>query len=142
MELSEGARATMWLDGYRPTDAEVLVRYDHRRFGDFAAVTRRRHGEGSVVSVGTVPNPALAEDLFRMLVPSPKSGAWARDEPVTVMSGEADGRRIWFLHNWSEDPAAATVPHAVVDLVSGAEHPAGAALEFGPWSSQVLAGPA
>ena len=142
MELSEGARATMWLDGYRPTDAEVLVRYDHRRFGDFAAVTRRRHGEGSVVSVGTVPNPALAEDLFRMLVPSPTAGVWLRDEPVTVMSGECDGRRIWFLHNWSEDPAAATVPHAVVDLVSGAEHPAGAALEFGPWSSQVLAGPA
>lgn len=142
MELSEGARATMWLDGYRPTDAEVLVRYDHRRFGDFAAVTRRRHGDGRVVSVGTVPNPALAEDLFRMLVPTPTAGVWVRDEPVTVMSGEADGRRIWFLHNWSEDPAAATVPHAVVDLVSGEEHPAGAALELEPWSCLVLADPA
>ena len=142
MRLSEGARATMWLDGYLPTDAEVLARYDHRRFGAFAAVTRRSHGEGQVVCVGTVPNVALAQDLFRMLVPSPASAAWARDEPVTVMSGESAGRRIWFLHNWSEDPAAAVVPSPAVDLVSGEAHPQGARLELGPWSCLVLADPA
>ena len=142
MRLSEGARATMWLDGYLPTDAEVLARYDHRRFGAFAAVTRRSHGEGQVVCVGTVPNAALAQDLFRMLVPSPASAAWARDEPVTVMSGESAGRRIWFLHNWSEDPAAAVVPSPAVDLVSGEAHPQGARLELGPWSCLVLADPA
>lgn len=52
-------------------DAEVLVEYDHPHFGRWPAVTTRRHGEGSVTYVGTVPGRALAHALARWLAPFP-----------------------------------------------------------------------
>src|SRR4029079_18311192 len=82
----------------------VLARYEHPRFGDFPAVTTNGHGAGRITVVGTVPSPELAADLVPWAVPSPIADGLAADRalPVTVASGSLpDGRRAWFVFNWS-----------------------------------------
>ena len=139
-ELSPGAAATQWLDGYRLEGAEVLASYDHHYFGAFPAVTSKVAGSGRVVAVGTVPNPAFAVDLFRRFIPTPASSGWERDPSVTVLSGRTPDGPVWFLHNWSKDPAAATVPVDCTGMVDGAAHRSGDRIELGPWGVTVLAG--
>lgn len=138
LQLSSEARGTAWADGLEADGAEILARYDDVEFGRFAAITSKASGEGRVTTVGTVPNPALAADLARWLAPEPINGRWITSDSVTVLSGLTSKKRVWFTHNWSSQPASATTPSAVRDLVSGAQHVAGASLSLDPWTCLVL----
>jgi beta-galactosidase len=138
LTLPPDAAGTRWADGVQADGAEVLAGYEHPHFGQFAAITTRSHGKGRVTYVGTVPNPALGEALFRWLVPD--AGPWG-SMPVGVTSTGAtatDGRRLRFLHNWAWEPATVRVPVAVHDVLDGADHHPGAELRLGPWDVRVL----
>jgi beta-galactosidase len=135
------ATARLWADGLINDDAEVLARYEHPRFGDFPAVTTKAHGAGRITVVGTVPSPALAADLVRWAVPSPVADGLASDRalPVTVASGTLpDGRRAWFVFNWSWTETAVTLDRDVTDAVTAAVHAAGTELPLAAWSTLTL----
>jgi beta-galactosidase len=139
---SPDAQATGWADGLVADGAQTLVRYEHHAFGRFPAVTTAVFGTGRVTTVGTVPNVSLGIDLGRWLVPKPLGAGWLADASsgVTVASGTTSGgTRTWFLHNWSCTVACVTVPHAVVDRVSGTRHSVGEKLSLEPWTCRVLA---
>jgi len=138
--LPDEARATLWADGLIPTDAEVLLEYDHPSLGRFAALTTRTVGAGRITHIGTVPDAALSAALVRWLVADRDGTDWGiGDRPLTAHSGRgADGRRVWFLHNWSAEPAALSAPVGMADVVSGEPVPAGAAVELAPWDCRVL----
>jgi beta-galactosidase len=135
--LPDGATATRWADGLTVIDAEVLAEYDHPHFGRWPAITTRRHGEGRITCVGTVPGRELARAFAQWLAPTAVSG-W-RDLPasVTATTGTApDGRRVHVVHNWSWEPARVTTPVPLSDVLNGG--PAATALELGPWDVRVL----
>ena len=137
--VSDAARGTRWLDSLHLEGAEALVGYEHPEFGRFPAITTRASGAGRISYVGTVPNPALAADIARWLVPQPVAAGWTRGATVTVASGvTATGARVWFISNWSSDAASATAPHAVVDTASGEHFAAGQIFSLEPWASLVL----
>ncbi|GAA3820517.1 beta-galactosidase [Sphaerisporangium flaviroseum] len=138
LELPSEAAGTRWVDGVQADGAEALAVYRHPHFGRFAAVTTRSHGKGRITYVGTVPNAALAQALFRWLVPD--AGAWTA-LPVGVTSTGAtavDGQRLRFLHNWTWEAATVQVPVAVRDVLDAGDHAAGEALTLGPWDVRVL----
>jgi beta-galactosidase len=138
LSLPAAAAATRWADGLQADGADVLAAYDHPHFGQFAAMTTRAYGKGRITYVGTVPNPALGEALFRWLVPN--AGPW-QPLPASVTSTGAtarDGRRIRFLHNWSWQETTMTIPAAVRDVLDGTDHEAGAEVRLGPWDVRVL----
>lgn len=138
---SGDATARLWADGLIADGADVLARYEHPRFGDFPAVTTNAHGSGRVTVVGTVPSPALAADLARWAVPSMIADELASDRalPVTVASGSLpDGRRAWFVFNWSWSDAAITLDRDVTDAVTAAAHAAGTELPLAAWSTLTL----
>ncbi|ONI80165.1 beta-galactosidase [Saccharothrix sp. ALI-22-I] len=137
--LPENATATRWADGLTVIDADVLVEYDHPHFGRFPAVTTRRHGEGRVTHVGTIPGRDLARALAGWLAPAAVSG-W-RDLPasVTATTGTSpDGRRVHVVHNWSWEPARVGTPVALSDVLDGSSVPAGTALDLGAWDVRVF----
>ena len=149
--VSDGARATRWIDGLMPrvagegsvenSGAEVLARYDHPEFGRFAAITTHSAGAGRVTYVGTVPNAALSADIARFVVPHPIAAKWraGATSSVTVASGTVpSGIRTWFVHNWSSVSAAITAPHRVVDASDGTTYAAGHEFSLEPWASIVL----
>jgi beta-galactosidase len=138
-ELPDDAVATNWVDGLTVVDAEVLAEYDHPHFGRWPAITTRRHGDGRVTCVGTVPGRALAQALARWLAPSTVS-EW-RDLPVSVTATTGtspDGRRVHVVHNWSWEPAHVQVPVELSDALDSTFVPAGAELDLGPWDVRVL----
>ena len=141
LSVSEHAAAALWADGLVSDGAEVLARYRHPRFSDFPAVTTNTHGQGRITVVGTVPSPTLAADLVRWAVPSPVADelAHGRALPVTVASGSLpDGRRAWFVFNWSWNDTAITLDRDVADAVSAATHAAGTELPLAAWSTLAL----
>ncbi|PJJ70562.1 beta-galactosidase [Diaminobutyricimonas aerilata] len=141
LAVTEGARATLWADGLLVDGAEVLARYRHPRFAGFPAVTTNPHGHGRVTLVGTVPSPALAVDLIRWAVEAPIADALAPERalPVTVSSGSLlDGRRAWFLFNWSWNATTVTLAREVTDAVTDTRHPAGTELPLAPWSATTV----
>ncbi|HEY9310459.1 MAG TPA: beta-galactosidase [Microbacterium sp.] len=143
LPLSEGATATMWADGLLPSGADTLMRYEHPRFGDFAAVTSQEHGEGRITVVGTVPSAALAADILRWAAPTLHADAivTARALPVTVSSGSLpDGRRVWFLFNWSGEAQAFTPRVDLEDAVTTEQLTAGTEISLPAWSTRCLVG--
>jgi beta-galactosidase len=136
--LPEGAAATAWADAIVPEGAQTLLRYAHPHLGRWPAVTTQAYGEGRVTYVGTLPDRALAVALARWLRPA--RDAWAdRPESVTVTSGRtAEGRRAYFVANWSWDPAGVQLPVPVLDVLSGDEMALGAPLDLGAWDTRVL----
>jgi beta-galactosidase len=138
-ELPEGATATRWADGLRPVDAGVLVQYDHPHFGRWPAVTSRRHGEGRVTYVGTVPGRDLAQALAEWSAPSPRSG-W-RDLPasVTALTGTSStGQHVHVVHNWGWEPIRVRTPADLTDAVTGDSLPAGTTVNLTSWDVRIF----
>ncbi|MFE3033166.1 beta-galactosidase [Streptomyces canus] len=137
--LPEGATATRWADALTVTDAEVLAGYRHPHFGNWPAITTRRHGQGRVTCVGTVPDRALARGLAQWLAPTPRHGWSDLPDTVTATTGTApDGRRVHIVHNWSWEPARVVAPVDLTDVLNDAPLAAGAGLELGAWDVRVL----
>ncbi|MEV4261286.1 beta-galactosidase [Kribbella sp. NPDC049584] len=134
LELGDDAAATRWVDGLQLDGAEVLVGYDDPHFSRWPAITTRAYGSGRITYVGTVPNPALAADLFRWIKPD----SWSeRPSSVTVTSATAaGGRRLRFVHNWSWDSVDLKIPGPARDVL--ADRPTNGKLELGPWDVRVL----
>ncbi|WP_323743425.1 beta-galactosidase [Agreia pratensis] len=144
LALRDGSAATDWIDGLTPTTADDLVSYVHPHFGRWPAVTTRAHGRGRITMVGTVPNQQLAHSIAEWLVPEPVAG-WENLPPsVTVTSSTGpDGRRVYFVHNWSWLEQSVATPCELVDVLD-ADGPvlgSGSALELGAWDVRVLATP-
>jgi beta-galactosidase len=140
-DVSEDAAAGLWADGLLSDGAAVLARYRHPRFDAFAAITSNEHGAGRITVVGTVPSRALAVDLMRWAVQSPIADALAPDRnlPVTVTSGTLpNGRRAWFVFNWSWSETVLTLARDVTGLASSISHKEGAQLPLAAWSTLTL----
>ncbi len=141
LAATEAAAARLWADGLIADGADVLARYEHPWFSNFPAATTNAHGSGRITVVGTVPSAGLAADLVRWAVPEPVADALVpgREPPVTVASGTLpDGRRAWFVFNWSWSGTTVTLARDVTDPVSAASHTAGTELPLGAWSSLTL----
>jgi beta-galactosidase len=138
LTLPDAAAGTRWADGLYADGAEVLAGYDHPHYGRFAAITTKLHGHGRITYVGTIPNTELGKALFRWLLPDPHP--W-EPLPSTVTAAGAtaqDGRRVRFLHNWSWQKTAVTLPIAMRDVLSGTGYELGTHLQLGPWDVHVL----
>ncbi|WNM32909.1 beta-galactosidase [Streptomyces sp. Li-HN-5-11] len=139
LQLPDGATATRWADGLTVTGADVLATYEHPHFGRWPAITTRRHGEGRITYVGTVPGRDLARALAEWLTPSP-AGGWRNLPPtVTVTTGTSpEGHRVHVIHNWSWEPVGVEAPVDLADALDGATLPAGTELHLGAWDVRVL----
>jgi beta-galactosidase GanA len=72
----------------------------------------------------------------RWATPTPVSG-FAAGAPAHATSARlADGRRVWFVHNWSAAGVTVTVPFDAADLLTG--DPATGELALGEWDVRVL----
>lgn len=139
LEPAPGAAGGAWIDSLRPEGAEALAVYDHPHFGEWPAVTTNVHGRGRVTYVGTVPNPALAGSLIAWATPGVAELWPGRPETVTVSSATGkDGRRVWWVHNWSWAEAAVPVGLGLRDVLTGDRVVAGDSLSLGPWGVRML----
>lgn len=141
--MPTNSTATLWADGLIVDDADVLVDYEHPHFSRFPAVTTRRHGEGRVTYVGTVPDFSLAAALMSWAVKvcAAESTKWRPSAPSQTVTSATNrlGERIHFVHNWAWDASSYKLPAAVTDLIGGASLAAGDSVELGAWDVRVFA---
>lgn len=131
--------ATAWADGIELAGADVVYTYESGIYTGMPAVTAHAYGLGRVTYVGTVPDVPLSRRILGSAVPSPLGAAWAPDRTVTIASGSTPGARVWFISNWSGEPAGASVPREMSR--DGEAIAAGTRVELPPWSAAVLVEP-
>jgi beta-galactosidase len=141
LDVPPDAAAEAWADGLELEGAEALARYEHPHFGRFPAICTNRWGSGRVTYVGTLPNARLGRALAGWVASASGLVPFWADLPEAVRVNGARtraGERLWFVGNWSWQPATITVPQAVRDLHDGGEVPMGEELPLGGWDVRLL----
>ncbi|WP_227422297.1 beta-galactosidase [Pengzhenrongella sicca] len=123
-----GGHAEGWADALVADGADVVAVYSSGIYAGRPAVTSREHGAGRVTYVGMLPDLALATSILRWAVPIASASEWQFDAPVTVTSGSSGDERVWFISNWSSEPATAHPP----------QRSGGKPIVLEPWDVTVL----
>lgn len=134
-------RVTSLAELLTPAGAEVLARYDHPHWKDYAAVTRNRAGQGTSTYCGCLPPPAVVRGLLTSVLQ--EAGVWGPGQdlgwPVVTKSGtNRAGHCVRFYFNYSASARTVSVLSPGRDLFSGVHRPGASALVLGPWGFTIL----
>ena len=135
-------RVSTWAEFLMPETAEVLASYDHPFYGQFGALTRNRHGKGTLTYEGTVLSDALQQQV--LLDSLRVAGLTGPDqqlpEPVRVKHAVGtSGRKIHFYLNYSARPQTFAYGWGTgVDLLSDRPVERAATLTLKPWDLAVV----
>jgi beta-galactosidase len=134
--------ARWWMELLTPTTAEVLARYQHPVWGQYAAVTRNHYGAGDVTYLGFMPSDELAEKILEESVK--RAGLWGAQQqfhyPMVVRSGLLnDGHPVHYLLNYSAAPARLRYAFAAgTDLLTHRHVASGGTIELEPWGVAIV----
>ncbi|SDM64488.1 beta-galactosidase [Paenibacillus jilunlii] len=139
---AEDISVETWMELITPTTAEVLLRYDHPHWGEYAAVTRNRYGQGSATYIGCMTGREMADSILKAAVQ--EAGLWGADQelafPLIVKTGiNPQNQTVRYYLNYSDTPQSLVYPHGPAEeLLSGREIAAGMELELAPWGAAIL----
>lgn len=138
---SDAGVARGWIDCYEPDGAEVLARYDHPHFGEWAALTRNAFGDGVAYAVGSLVDRASMKRLLLDALPAPTRAlpVAERPETVTAHSLRSPQGRVWVLHNWSPESVTVSTARGVTDVLANRELTSGATATLAAWGVAVWA---
>lgn len=121
-----------------PEGAQVLARYDHPAWKDYAAITKNRAGNGTVVYIGCMTGEemtrrVLADALGEAGVSLPKAHF-----PLIVRRGvNGEGRRVSYLLNYSAEEQTACAPGGT-ELITGRAVGQDEEIRLAPWGVAVV----
>ncbi|MGN7764426.1 beta-galactosidase [Paenibacillus sp. 22594] len=139
---SEDNLVETWMELITPTTAEVLLRYDHPHYGEYAAVTRNRYGQGSAMYIGCMTSREMADSLLKAAVQ--EAGLWGADQelafPLIVRTGiNPQNQTVRYYFNYSDSPQSLVYPHGPAEeLLSGRKVAPKEELELSPWGFLIL----
>lgn len=122
-------------------DSDIALRLDHPFFGDFAAMTTRAVGRGSISILATYPDQQLSTWLgkhFKSSLAEIKAPSSVSESVVVNRATLADGRQLNFIFNWSWALAEVELPVSYQDVESGERLAAGTKFKLGSWGVRVL----
>ncbi|TQR97608.1 beta-galactosidase [Paenibacillus ottowii] len=139
---AEDNQVTTWMELITPTTAEVLAYYDHPHWGQYAAITQNRYGQGTATYIGCIVSSAVIRELLSSV--AKKAGVWGLDQeasyPIIVKSGTNDlGRTIRYYFNYSEQAGLVVYPHGDgKELIGEKTVTQGQLLQLKPWSVIII----
>lgn len=131
-----------WMELITPDTAEVLFRYEHPHWGEYAAVTRNRFGNGTATYIGCMTSSGLAGSILKSA--AQEAGLWGHDQelafPLIVKTGvNRQQQRVRYYFNYSDEPVSMVYRHgAAAELLSGREVQPEEKLELEPWGVRIL----
>ncbi len=135
-------RVHTWMELLTPTTANVLSRYDHPAWGDYAAVTENAYGRGSAAYLGCWPSKAYLKAFFvRRLA---RAGLWGAEQkaafPVVIRSGvNRYGKMVRYYFNYSQNAKEQEILHGPgEELLSGKRVAPGETFLLGPWDVRII----
>ncbi|WP_379160039.1 beta-galactosidase [Paenibacillus sp. sgz5001063] len=139
---AEDSRVDTWMELITPTTAEVLLRYDHPHYGEYAAVTRNRYGQGSATYIGCMTSREMTHSILKTAVQ--EAGLWGADQelafPLIVKTGiNPLNQTVRYYFNYSDTPQSFVYPHgSAEELLSGREVASNEELKLAPWGVLIL----
>jgi beta-galactosidase len=140
--VGEANRVRIWAEMLIPEGAETLAVYDHPFFGRYPALTRHRHGRGTLTYEGTVLSDELQKAVLLDVLK--RAGLTGPDQglppPVRLRQGVSrDGTRLRYYLNFSGQPQAFAYPHGSgADVLTGRAMAKGANVTLEPWDLVVV----
>jgi beta-galactosidase len=131
-----------WAEFLMPDRAEPLAWYDHPFFGRWPAITRNRHGSGSLTYEGTWLSDTLQKDVLLGVLE--RAGVAGPDQqlppPLRVKHGvNGFGKNVHYYLNYSSDPHSLAYPYgAGTDLLTGNTVATSQQLSIGPWDLVIV----
>ncbi|WP_337098796.1 beta-galactosidase [Paenibacillus sp. YIM B09110] len=138
----ESTSVESWMELLTPGSAEVLAWYDHKQWGEYAAITRNRYGSGTATYIGCLPSAAIIREVLSGAVK--EAGVWEAAQelsfPVIIRSGinEAE-KQIRYYFNYSGDETSIRYSYADgVELLSGNVVIAGDTVRISAWGVAII----
>ena len=141
--LVQGQPARLFAELLVPQGAQALARYEHKYWGEYAAMTRHSFGRGAAYYMGCFTDKSVLKSLLARAAAEAGVPAPAACWPVTVRSAlAADGRRLHFVLHYSQEQGALVCPWPVAaDLLTGERFGRGQAIPLSDWAVRLLAEP-
>jgi len=137
--MSDGKQVRYFAELLQPETAEALASYEHKYWGNYAAVTRNGYGEGFAYYVGAyVEREQLKEYLLRAAA---DAGIEVPGErwPVIIKSGRAGGKRLhYILHYDSVCREIACPCREAKELLTGTIYRKGERIALTDWDVKIL----
>lgn len=131
-----------WMELLKPTTAQVLAKYDHPVWGQYAAVTQNQYGKGVATYVGCLTSAVQTEKIVQAALQ--KAGLWGADQalhyPVIVKTGvNQAGKTIRYYLNFSPELQKVSYPHPKgLELLSGKTIAEKSAFELEGWGVKII----
>lgn len=124
-----------------PEGAEVLVSYDHYNWGEYAAVTKNKYGEGTAYHIGCM----MEEELLGKILEDAIDTADVRRSvnasfPVIVRGGvNEEGKTVRFCMNYSAETQSLECEWGDgTELFSEEQVKQGEKIELSPWEVKII----
>jgi beta-galactosidase len=135
-------RVDVWAEMLLPETCETLAVYDHHFFSRYPAITRNRHGRGTLTYEGTYLSGALQEKVILGVLEL--AGLAGPDQklppPVLVRHGASNaGRPTRYYLNYSGQPQNFAYPYAAGnEILTGAPVRRAQILRLAPWDLAII----
>jgi beta-galactosidase len=141
-QLGDKSRVMLWAEFLMPETAEVLAHYEHPFFGQWPALTRNRHGRGTLTYQGTVLSNELQQAVIRETLELAELTAPDQHAPeaVRIRHGRMkNGAQAHFYLNFSASPQSVTYGYADGrELVAGKAVAKNQRVNLAPWDVAVV----
>jgi beta-galactosidase len=138
----DGKKVKYFMELLKPDTAEILARYEHRYWGEYAAVTRNKYGDGTAYYVGAFLEKDQLKEIYAKASQDAKIDTVFADLawPLTVRSGiNNEGHKIHYIFNYSEGEQQIVCPFdTATDILTGREYKRGDRLTLTDWDLVIL----
>lgn len=141
--LAKEITGGVWAEFLIPETAESLATYDHPFLSKYPAVTRNRHGQGTLAYLGTYVSDNFMDSLLTVELKAAALAGPDQSLPLVVRvrhGRNPQGKLLHYYLNYSGESRTIKYPYgAAVDLLTGRAAAQGAALTVGSWDLVILA---
>lgn len=141
-EANCGYPAIGFMECLEPDSAQILLRYRHDNWGQYAAAVKNQYGKGTCYYLGCMFEKALLKDILREAAAEkgiqPELGQ--AGFPLIVRSGKNQfGRKLHYLLNYSSETQRVSCPvGSWTELFSGQKLQGNDMIELGKWDVRIL----
>lgn len=121
--IGQGSPIDSWMEMVIPeNNTEVLSRYEHPYWKDYAAITRAQYGQGHGYYIASHVTPPTLDAVLIRALQSAETDTSLKHIPVTVRTSfDSEGNQIRFYLNYSMDKQDIPIPPSV-NLLTGKEY--------------------
>ena len=131
---------TDWMEFLEPKDCKVIATYNHKYYGNYAAITENSYATGKAVYLGCrLPKEALM-DIIRDLAEDADIDIPPFSFPVIVKKGiNSLGENISYIYNYSSEEAVIASPYDDChDILTGTKYNIGDPIRISDWDLVIL----